>query len=414
MKQDELTIELPDQKRLRTQNESRSNVREFAQHASQVAERAIQEARIPDVGDEVLRQGSRRPSSRYLPPGEVLPQKQFLKQLQREKRRTDRTKLPLSIALFHFSDKSGELSNVRKLLDLLSISKRETDFLGYLREDLIAVLLPDTNEQGARGFMQRIVDRSDVLPLTITRTYPDPIFENLITENQNIWDSHLVLLDDSADHRESAYLLKRGLDIFGSIAAILLLSPVMLIAALAVAMTSPGPVIYKQIRLGKRGVPFVFYKFRSMYCNVDDRIHREYVKSLIKGNLEEVNQGDASKPYYKIRSDPRVTRVGHAIREASIDELPQLFNVLKGDMSLVGPRPPLPYEAENYESWHLRRILEIKPGITGLWQVEGHSTTTFDEMVRIDLRYMRSCSLMLDLRILLKTAKIVLKCAGAT
>ncbi len=187
----------------------------------------------------------------------------------------------------------------------------------------------------------------------------------------------------------------------------------MLLTALAIKFTSPGPIIFKQIRLGQRGVPFVFYKFRSMLTNTDDRIHREYVTHLIKGNLKEINQGDQETPLYKIKEDPRVTRVGRIIRKTSIDELPQLFNVLKGDMSLVGPRPPLPYEVEKYQSWHLRRILDAKPGITGLWQVEGRSQTSFDDMVRLDLQYIRNWSPWLDFKILLKTVKVVLKSAGA-
>jgi lipopolysaccharide/colanic/teichoic acid biosynthesis glycosyltransferase len=188
----------------------------------------------------------------------------------------------------------------------------------------------------------------------------------------------------------------------------------MLITAIAVAMSSPGPVIFKQVRLGRRGVPFVFYKFRSMFCNADDRIHREYVASLIKGDLEGANQGDAAQPLYKLKSDPRVTRVGRFIRKTSLDELPQLFNVLKGDMSLVGPRPALAYEVEKYQSWHLRRILEVRPGITGLWQVEGRSKISFDDMVRLDLRYIRNCSFPDDFRILLRTIKVVLGRDGAT
>lgn len=199
----------------------------------------------------------------------------------------------------------------------------------------------------------------------------------------------------------------------GSLIGILLFSPIMLITMIAIKSTSPGPVIFKQIRLGRRGVPFVFYKFRSMFINTDDRIHREYVAHLIKGHLEEINQGDQDKPLYKIKSDPRVTRVGQIIRKTSIDELPQLFNVLKGDMSLVGPRPPLPYEVEKYQSWHLRRVLDAKPGITGLWQVTGRSQTSFDDMVRLDLQYIRNWSLWLDFKILLKTVKVVLKLAGA-
>jgi len=214
--------------------------------------------------------------------------------------------------------------------------------------------------------------------------------------------------DDSGLRKRPGYPLKRALDITGSLVALLLFSPVMLITAIVIALTSPGPIIFKQIRVGKRGVPFVFYKFRSMRNDADDRIHREYVEKLINGNLQEINNGTAEKPFYKMKSDPRVTRVGRFIRDTHIDELPQLFNVLKGDMSLVGPRPGLPYEVEKYQYWQLRRVLEIKPGITCLWQINGHNATTFNDMVRFDIRYVQDCSLLLDLSILLKTVKIVL------
>lgn len=150
-----------------------------------------------------------------------------------------------------------------------------------------------------------------------------------------------------------------------------------------------------------------------MYYNNDDQIHREYVTNLIQGNHDKINNGNKDNPLYKIKSDPRITPVGKFIRRTSIDELPQFFDVLKGEMSLVGPRPPLPYEAEKYESWHLRRILEVKPGITGLWQVEGRSKTSFDDMVRLDLRYVQNWSLMFDLKILLKTIKEVVRSSGA-
>jgi lipopolysaccharide/colanic/teichoic acid biosynthesis glycosyltransferase len=187
----------------------------------------------------------------------------------------------------------------------------------------------------------------------------------------------------------------------------------MLVVAAAIAVTSHGPVIFKQTRLGRGGVPFTFYKFRSMVMNVDDGIHREFVASLIKGGPAEGAAAEGKPAPYKLQSDPRVTRIGRFIRKTSIDELPQFFNVLKGEMSLVGPRPPIPYEAVHYQSWHLRRILTIKPGITGLWQVEGRSKVTFNEMVRIDLRYIRECSLALDLKILLKNVFVVVYCDGA-
>jgi lipopolysaccharide/colanic/teichoic acid biosynthesis glycosyltransferase len=162
--------------------------------------------------------------------------------------------------------------------------------------------------------------------------------------------------------------------------------------------------------VGKGGTAFTFYKFRSMFCNADDRIHRDYVTSLIRNGGQRVDdKGEEKSTWTKLRYDPRVTPVGAVIRKTKLDELPQLFNVLKGDLSLVGPRPPLPYEVENYEAWHLRRILSVKPGITGIWQTEGRDDTTFDDMVRMDLRYIRTWSVLLDLKILIKTAIVVFR-----
>ena len=222
-----------------------------------------------------------------------------------------------------------------------------------------------------------------------------------------------LYLEESNESAGFHMALKRGIDIAGSILGIIFLSPLILITVLSVKITSPGPVVFRQLRLGQKGARFQFYKFRSMRTDTDDQIHRNYVENLIKGNLDEINQGEKEKPLYKIKADPRVTRVGKIIRKLSIDELPQLYNVLKGEMSLVGPRPPLPYEVEKYEPWHLRRILEVKPGITGLWQVEGRSKTSFNDMVRLDLRYVQNWSLGLDFKILLKTVKAVLKPTGA-
>jgi lipopolysaccharide/colanic/teichoic acid biosynthesis glycosyltransferase len=150
-----------------------------------------------------------------------------------------------------------------------------------------------------------------------------------------------------------------------------------------------------------------------MHINMSDQIHRNYIDDYIKGNHEKINQGNADQPLYKNKSDPRITKFGQFIRKTSIDELPQFFNVLKGDMSLVGPRPPLPYEAEKYKAWHLSRILEMKPGITGLWQVEGRSKTEWDDSVRLDIRYIQNWSFIYDLTILFRTVKIVLKGSGA-
>jgi lipopolysaccharide/colanic/teichoic acid biosynthesis glycosyltransferase len=317
---------------------------------------------------------------------------------------------PLSIAVFHSERNTrDDLGVIKAIFDVLCKSKREVDPAGYLDHGLVAVLLPDTNAQGAQVFAQRITRQLDDLRWAAsTATYPDHLFENLTQGSEAARNITTSLPPDS-----NPYLLKRSVDVIGSVVALLLFASLMLITALAIKLTSAGPVIFKQTRLGKGGVPFAFYKFRSMRCNVDDRIHREFVTRLIKGDHERLNQQDSTHPCYKMKSDPRITRVGKFIRVTSIDELPQLFCVLKGDMSLVGPRPPLPYEAREYQPGHCSRLLGVRPGITGLWQVKGRSKVSFDDMVRMDLRYIRDCSLQLDLRILLKTVGVVLNREGA-
>ena len=386
------------------------NASATAAGAPSVALGAKEYVSIPERLAEALSDAAQRHNVYFLRVGDVLGRHHFMKQLEREKLRTDRSKAALSVVLFRLDALRRDEHGVESLLRILHHSKRETDILGYLREDLFALLLPDTDEQGARGFLSKIEDRVERFGLsTLSGTYPDQLFDQLLTEPRDLSTLSFFVVSDLRFRSEQGYPLKRALDIAGAIGGIILLSPLMLVTAIAVVLDSRGPIFFRQTRVGKGGVPFVFYKFRSMFVNADDRIHREFVTKLIQGKLEEINQGDAENPYYKLRADPRVTRVGNFIRDTCIDELPQLFNVLKGDMSLVGPRPPVPYEVENYESWHLSRILELKPGITGLWQVQGHSSTTFDDMVRLDLRYIRSCSLALDLKILLKTVTSVLK-----
>ncbi|MDX6402577.1 MAG: hypothetical protein QOH70_32 [Blastocatellia bacterium] len=203
----------------------------------------------------------------------------------------------------------------------------------------------------------------------------------------------------------SARLAKRGSDLIIASLALAVLSPVWLLIALLIKLDSRGPVFYKQERVGMDGRVFLFYKFRTMRAGTDDVKHREFQRRYIKGQADS-NQGDDQRPAYKLRADDRVTRLGHLLRRTSIDELPQLFNVLRGDMSVVGPRPPIPYEVESYELWHRKR-LDMKPGITGLWQVSGRNRLPFDEMVRMDLYYIENWSLLLDIKIILQTLPVM-------
>ncbi len=195
-------------------------------------------------------------------------------------------------------------------------------------------------------------------------------------------------------------MLKRAMDLVIASVAFIVFLPLMLLIALAIKLDSPGPVLFKQVRVGKGGREFVMYKFRSMHGGAEEEQER----------LRELSEVDG--PIFKIRNDPRCTRVGRILRRFSLDELPQLYNVLKGEMSLVGPRPPLPSEVAQYKEWHKKR-LAVSPGMTGLWQVSGRSLLSFEEMVLLDLYYIENWSPLLDFKILLRTIPKVIMSEGA-
>ena len=229
-------------------------------------------------------------------------------------------------------------------------------------------------------------------------------------------------LTESANIKKGYYLEKRSLDILLSSVLLILLSPAMLLIGILIRLDSSGPAIYSQKRVGckyhwwKRGCRkearlFTFYKFRTMFQGADQQVHRDFIHAYIHNDLEEMKNlqhGTCTvENQYKLSGDSRITRIGGFLRKTSLDELPQLWNILKGDMSLVGPRPAIPYEVEMYEPWHLQRLCAL-PGLTGLWQVTARNSATFDEMVQMDLGYIERQSFLLDLVILIKTPLAVL------
>jgi exopolysaccharide biosynthesis polyprenyl glycosylphosphotransferase len=205
---------------------------------------------------------------------------------------------------------------------------------------------------------------------------------------------------------------KRIVDLTISALIILIFAPLLLGISFLIKLLSPGPVLFRQIRAGRNGRPFMFYKFRTMRHDTDDTLHREYATNFIGGKELRLKDEQSDKKIYKMPNDPRVTSIGRILRRTSLDELPQLFNVVKGDMSLVGPRPPIAYELTIYKEWHKRR-LRAKPGITGLWQVSGRSSVPFHDMVLLDLYYINRWNLSLDIEIMLRTVPVVLYGKGA-
>lgn len=363
--------------------------------------------------------GAVSPNNGSFPP---FSEDMFARLLCLERKRAERSRKPFALMIIDASKplQTDRRDIVLELLALaLSLSTRETDIWGWYTEgSVIGVLLTEIGSIDTDVLRNKMLFK--VHSALRTNLGPGELDEIHISfhvfpedagpQNGGPADTELHLYPDL--HRKNgtekhARLIKRLIDIAGSLTALILLSPVFLAVALAIKLTSKGPILFKQKRVGQYGVPFTFLKFRSMYFMNDPKIHQEYVTRLISGK-DECKQSDGNGGVYKLKSDPRITPVGRFLRKTSLDELPQFFTVLRGEMSLVGPRPPIPYETEVYDIWHRRRFLETKPGITGLWQVKGRSKLKFDEMVRLDLRYIKNWSLGLDLRILLQTPLVVL------
>ena len=347
----------------------------------------------------------------------ILNEDTFRRMISLERKRSERSRKPFVLMILDMGDHHPSENNrqaLRKVAAALSETARETDLTGWYSSDCaVGVMFTEL------GF----ADRSATLSTMITRV-SNTLRATLIPEEFNQvsisfhvfpedWDheadrrpSNPTLYPDLAERDESKKIhrrTKRIMDVMGSLAALVLLSPVFLIIALAVKATSKGPILFRQRRIGQHGKSFTFLKFRSMYVGNDASIHREYVKQLIAGKAEKQSSNGNGEGVYKLTRDPRVTAIGAFLRKTSLDEIPQFFNVLRGEMSLVGPRPPVPYEVESYDFWHRRRVLEAKPGITGLWQIKGRSRVKFYDMVRLDLQYARTWSPWLDVKILLQT-----------
>jgi len=312
--------------------------------------------------------------------------------------------------------------------------------LGYR---LVGAVTARNNEDAAavRGYGVRLLGGFDNLPdlvkkygieevlITDTRINPRRMFEVLMecgrdhhikyrvipnlfdcmpgkTEIATIGSLPMIKLYEEP-LRGSQRLLKRSMDVVVSLLLLLTTWPFWLLLAILIRIESRGPIFLRQERVGIDGKMFLMIKFRSMHAGTDDQAHRELMERTINGR--DANQGTSDQPLYgKIKNDPRLTRIGSWIRRYSIDELPQILNVLFGDMSIVGPRPPIPYEVRHYKDWHRTRF-HVRPGITGLWQVSGRNRLHFEEMVRLDVFYIENWSPWLDLKIMLKTIPVMLR-----
>jgi exopolysaccharide biosynthesis polyprenyl glycosylphosphotransferase len=377
-----------------------------------------------------LRQGSVRPV--FSQPDlmqEILPEDVFLGMLGLERKRAERSNKKFLLLLLDADDATSIESRTKILTGIINATdtvRRDTDPSGwYKKNSILGIIFTELGALNDTATINRLMQRiREALPTHVSKhdlQYVHITAHIFTDETEKSDGSASETAADPAFYpdlfyqyqaKKFSFLMKRAMDIVGSVAALLVLAPLFLVIAAIVKLTSKGPVMFTQDRLGQFGKTFTCLKFRSMHANNDLKIHQEFMKNLISGAYEGKGDGKTKK-VFKMTNDPRITRIGRFLRRSSLDELPQFINVLRGDMSLVGPRPPLAYEYKEYDLWHRRRVLEVKPGITGLWQVNGRSRVSFNEMVRLDLRYARSWSLMLDLRILLRTPLAVLFGDGA-
>ena len=343
---------------------------------------------------------------------QLLSQALFRDALIRQCKQSDR--FEESFALVVVSVGPGDASSAwSQVTDALTACARTTDIVGWFEEGAaLGVIrsLPEAEAYETSPNLQTVFERE------LARRMPDTSVRYFVRAEvfaPKVGTSARPLIDLIERHNDKSnrprQVAKRAIDIAGSATLLMLSSPALLVIGALVKLTSDGPVLFKQERVGQRAKPFTMLKFRTMEANAAHDFHQQFVSECIRSGPA---SGSIKAPVFQLVADPRVTRLGHFLRRASLDELPQFWNVLKGDMSLVGPRPPLPYEVKVYKSWHWHRVLDAKPGITGLWQVTGRNRTTFDEMVRLDLRYAKHPSLWADLKILLATPRAVITGSG--
>jgi lipopolysaccharide/colanic/teichoic acid biosynthesis glycosyltransferase len=341
-----------------------------------------------------------------------------------ERRRAERSRQPFVLMLLNAEQQNGSTGRIMsEVLGVLLVTTRETDMIGwYKKSTTLGVIFTEISCDGQSSIAETLRTKvasalRENLSVQLSETVSISVhfFPEKCDGDHSRWMADDKLYSNLRRHvprKRISLATKRAIDVAGSAALLILMSPILAAIAVLIKLTSKGPVLFAQERLGHLGVRFKCLKFRTMYMNCDPKIHEDFIKQFIAGK-EDHAKGLSQPAVYKLTNDPRLTPVGVFLRKTSLDEFPQFWNVLRGEMSLVGPRPPIPYEFESYDIWHRRRVLEVKPGITGLWQVSGRSRTRFAEMVRLDLRYCQSWSLWLDLKILFATPRAVFSGDGA-
>jgi lipopolysaccharide/colanic/teichoic acid biosynthesis glycosyltransferase len=326
------------------------------------------------------------------PPAKALPEPEFQRILAQERARADRNQHGFSMVSFSVPRISSECSEARVVVKEMDRRLRFTDVIGCLDSERITALLPETSRDGAlvvEKSLRQAIEAKGAFVESQVDCHPSDGLVHITPK-----------MIEAAASRRGQHLpqsgipwWKRAMDVAGATLALLILSPLLVVVSLLIKLVSPGPIFYTQTRVGYLGKHFDCYKFRTMHANSDSLVHQQHIQQLIAEDT----------PLKKLDAqDSRIIPFGRVLRATAIDELAQLFNVLRGEMSLVGPRPDIPYAVPHYEAWNTRRF-ETAPGLTGLWQVSGKNKTTHTEMMRFDVRYVQQRSILFDVQIIFRT-----------
>lgn len=355
----------------------------------------------------------------------IYPAEEFKAILERERARSDRSGERFSLVVFYTDTPHKDQKDMAAhLVQILTHRVRSIDVVGWVERRQIGIALPNTSGEGARKFAEDISKKiaaktqapafqvftypSDMLPGLNERSEARPYSPSTPPGNTSpdpkVSRAELHKREALMEHYECLFarrmpVWKRIIDIIGAIFGMALLFPLFFLIAVIIKIVSPGPAFFKQERIGYLGRPFNCFKFRTMQTNADSSIHMQHIAQLFNDDGALVKLDD---------SDTRIIPFGKLLRKTGLDELPQLVNVLRGEMSLVGPRPDVPYSVEHYKQWHLKRF-DANPGLSGLWQTSHKNTRTFNEMTRLDITYARRSSFWLDTKILLKTFSTVIR-----
>jgi lipopolysaccharide/colanic/teichoic acid biosynthesis glycosyltransferase len=384
-------------------------------------------SQMPNISEKKIQKTiHKNPGEKNLNMNKLISEDSFRNLISVERKRTERSGKPFMVMLLDISmflnkshlyigNKTISAPTFDKIINAIIKVTRDIDIKGWHQTGKkLGILFTEISADCKHKIVDKIIKsiNSNLKPDQASKIKISCYWYPFDLSELDVFTTEMFY-PDPASQKKIFVIAKRIIDIIGSVFGLVLFSPVFIFASILIKLTSSGPVFFRQERVGKGGKIFRIFKFRTMMTKNDQAQHIEFMKQFIKGKTEGITDNLTGEKVFKITNDSRITMIGKFLRRSSLDEIPQFINVLLGDMSLVGPRPPIAYEVKEYDLWHCRRVLDCKPGITGYWQVVGRSQTNFDGMVRMDITYISKQSFLFDLKMIFKTPGALLNSKGA-